>query len=414
MRTMVQWTGDDARAFQEAAGLTNERLAARLNVSVRTVAYWRKQANSFLPDLAQRVLAQALDSSPEPVRLRFDALLADRPGRHPEAIDVTVAAAAAEANADQLCLATEVNPESIDLLWEQAAEVARAGNRTPFETFTAARRVRCCALEMAEHAHRPGALADLYVICGQATALMASTAFDLNRWDASASLASSAVAYADLAGHASLQLWALGLAALLANWRNEPDTALNHFFRGLQIAPSGTPRVRLRYIASRSYALLGDEPSVRGVLAQARRDQDDAENHGDSLSDETGGEFAFSRARAAGCAAAAWLDLSCGDDAQEAAQQALSELTALPPGRQSLSQVNGIRIDLATARLLKHDLDGAAAVIGQVLSLPPSLRNMSLSGRLDRTRSVLTSPCWVGDAQALHLNEAIGAWLTAE
>jgi hypothetical protein len=378
------------------------------------VAYWRKQTNRRLPDLAQQVLAQALDSSPEAVRERFDGLLASRPGRPPGTLDVAVDAAAAEADADQLCLATEVNPESIDLLWEQSAEVARAANRTAFEIFTAARRVRCCALEMAKHAHRPGTLADLYVISGQATALMASTAFDLNRWDASASLAKSAVAHADLAGHASLQSWTLGLAALLANWRNEPDTALNHFFRGLQIAPPGTPRVRLRYIASRSYALLGDESSVGGVLAQARRDQDDAENHGDSLSDETGGEFAFSRARAAGCAAAAWLDLSRGDEAQEAAQQALSELTALPPGRQSLSQVNGVRIDMATARLLKRDLDGAAAVIRQVLSLPLSLRNMSLSGRLDRTRSVLASPCWVGDAQARHLNESIGAWLAAE
>ncbi len=50
----------------------------------------------------------------------------------------------------------------------------------------------------------------------------------------------------------------LRLAALLANWRGEPDIALSHFQRGLQIAPPGAPRVRLRYIASRSYALLGD------------------------------------------------------------------------------------------------------------------------------------------------------------
>ena len=70
-----------------------------------------------------------------------------------------------------------------------------------------------------------------------------------------------------------LQSWTLGLSALLANWRNEPDIALAHFSRGLDIAPPGAPRVRLRFIAARSFALLGDVPSVAGVIEQARRDQ---------------------------------------------------------------------------------------------------------------------------------------------
>jgi hypothetical protein len=136
---------------------------------------------------------------------------------------------------------------------------------------SASRRIRCHALKLAEQTYRPGALSDLYVIAGQATALMASTAFDLDRWNESATLARSAVSYAALVGNASLQAWALGLAALLANWRNEPDTALSHFSQGLQVAPRGTPRARLRYIAARSYALLGDSSSVARVVDQARR-----------------------------------------------------------------------------------------------------------------------------------------------
>jgi hypothetical protein len=273
--------------------------------------------------------------------------------------DDEVASAAREAEAEQSRMLTEPGPQSIDSLREETLEIARAANRSALDLFSASRRIRCHALKLAEQTYRPRALSDLYVIAGQATALMASTAFDLDRWDESATLARSAVSRAALVGNASLQAWTLGLAALLANWRNEPDTALSHFSQGLQVAPRGTPRARLRYIAARSYALLGDTSSVARVVDQARRDQDDAEQHSDSLCEGTGGEFAFGRARAEACAAAAWLDLGRGHEAKEAARRALSDLTTLPSGRQPVSQVTGARIDLATACLMQHELDEA-------------------------------------------------------
>src|SRR5207244_351029 len=107
-----------------------------------------------------------------------------------------------------------------------------------------------------------------------------------------------AISYAALVGNSSLHAWTLGLAALLANWRHEPDNALDHFRQGMEVAPPGAPRVRLRYIAARSYALRGDAASVGRVVDQARRDLDDAVGHRDLLSEEIGGEFAFGRARA--------------------------------------------------------------------------------------------------------------------
>ena len=309
---------------------------------------------------------------------------------------------------------TEPGPQSIDSLWEGTLEIARAANRSALDLFSASRRIRCHALKLAEQTYRPGALSDLYVIAGQATALMASTAFDLDRWDESATLARSAVSYAELVGNASLQAWTLGLAALLANWRNEPDAALSHFSQGLQVAPRGTPRARLRYIAARSYALLGDTSSVARVVDQGRRDQDDAEQHSDSLCEGTGGEFAFGRARAEACAAAAWLDLGRGQEAKEAARRALSDLTTLPSGRQPVSQLMGARIDLATACLMQRELDEAEDALACVFAIPSPLRNVSLSGRLARTRRSLTSPYWSGDPAARHLNGALGEWLARQ
>src|SRR6266571_9074206 len=123
MPAFTQWTGNDARVFQQAAGLTNERLADRLKVSVRTVAYWRQQTDTLLPDLAQRVLAHALDNSPDVVRQRFDELLSSSP-RAAETVDSAVASAAAEADADQVCLTMKIDSESMDWLWGQSLEIA--------------------------------------------------------------------------------------------------------------------------------------------------------------------------------------------------------------------------------------------------------------------------------------------------
>jgi hypothetical protein len=325
-----------------------------------------------------------------------------------------VASAACEAEAEQSRLLAEPGPQSVDALWDGALEIARAANRSALDMFSASRRIRCDALKLAKQTHRPGSLSDLYVIAGQATALMASTAFDLDRWDESATLARSAVSYAALVGNGSLQAWTLGLVALLANWRNEPDTALRHLRQGLQIAPAGTPKARLRYIAARSYALLGDAPSAARVIDEARRDQDDAGQHQDALCDETGGEFAFGRGRAEACAAAAWLDLGHGREAKAAARSALNNLTALPAGRQPLSQVTGARIDLATACLITRELDEAAATLGHVFAIPSSLGNVSLSGRLERVQKHLASSCWSGDPAARQLSGVLGEWLAQQ
>jgi hypothetical protein len=324
-----------------------------------------------------------------------------------------VASAASSAAAEQRWLLAEPDPHSADSLCGSAAEIARAANRSPVEIFSASRSIRALALDLTGHVRRPSALADLYATVAQMTALMASAAFDLDRWDESATLAQSAFSYAALVGHVSLQAWSLGLSGLMANWRSDPDTALGHCHYALSLAPPGTPRARIRHIAARSHALLGDEASVRLMLADAERDQQDAQTHPDLLCEEVAGEFGFGQARADACAAAAWLDLGCGSQARDAAARALLSLAALPPGRQPVSQVIGTRIDLATACLLSRERDEAQQILGQVLTIRPPLANVSLSGRLARFRAALGSPAWSADPAAQALGDAISEWLAS-
>ena len=326
------------------------------------------------------------------------------------AVGDQVAAAAREAEADQLRLLAETGEWSVDSLWEGILEVARGTNASAAEMFRKSHQLCCHAVNLAGDTRRPGVLADLYLIAGQANALMASTAFDLDRWDESATLTRSAISYAALIGNPSLHAWTLGLAALLANWRNEPYVALDHVRHGIEIAPVGTPGTRLRYIAARSYALLGDPSSVGRMLDQAHRERDHRAERRDLLSEEVAGEFAFGVARAEACAAAAWLDLGRGGEAAAAARRALDDLTALPARLQPLSVVTGARIDLASACLLQRDRDQAEAILRQVIAAPSALTNVSLAGRLARTKRILASAYWSRDPVALRLNDSIGSW----
>ena len=69
---------------------------------------------------------------------------------------------------------------------------------------------------------------------------------------------------------------------------------------------------------------------------------------------------------------------------------------------------------MATACLFTNDLDGGAEALKPVLAQPASVRNVSLAGRLARTRTALLSPAWAKNAQARQLADEIGHWLTTD
>ncbi|SCL12849.1 hypothetical protein [Micromonospora inyonensis] len=416
MTRIERWTGALACLLQSASGMTNEGFANWLGVAIRTVSYWHSRPDTVPGNSNQEILAAALDRVSDAVRSRFFRMVADSlkkagiPSTGNVVVDVVSDAANSVAN-DPLLTSGPVGCESIESLQEEMALLARAGGMAAFDMFTSARRLRDEARKLAESTRRPGDLADLYVIVGQGTALMASTAFDLGHWNDSAALARASTQYADLAGHASLKAWTYGLQMTLANWRNEPDAALTYFARAMRAAPDGEPKLRLRYIASRSHALLADAESVAEVLEAARRDRDMAASRADDLSGSVGGEFAFGEARAAACAAAAWLDLRNGEQAARYAREALQVYEALPLSRRPYSQINGTQIDVAAAHLHMRDRDGAGEALQGVLDLPAQKRNVSLTGRLEKVGRLLTTPAWRNDSEAQQLAERISVWL---
>ncbi|MEU1809639.1 helix-turn-helix transcriptional regulator [Micromonospora aurantiaca (nom. illeg.)] len=400
-------------------GQTQESLAEKLGVDRTTVIRWERAESTPQP-WVRPGLAEALQVTPQQLdEFLVDNRQGDRPpsdgSRSERRADTTVDSIGRAADTltnDPLLITASMSRDCIQSLQHDMAVLARTANMAAFDVFTSVRQLCTEARTLAERARRPHDLADLYVVLGQGTALMASTAFDLGYWNESAALARAANQYADLAGHASLMAWTLGLQMTLANWRNEPDAALAYFAKAMSVAPDGEPRLRLRHIASRSYALLGSSPSLKQALRAAHRDRDLAAKRPDDLSASFGGEFAFGPVRAAACAAAAWLDLGDGEEAAKCAQEAVDAYTQLPPARRPYSQINGIKIDLAAAYLGMSDRDAAVHTLGDVLTLPPEKRNTSLTGRMTRVRHVLGGSPWTHDHEARQLAEAVSGWLT--
>lgn len=426
-----RWTRPRAialwRAHRETHPETSdERFASEvLQVSAGTLYSWRREPDKPLRPSTQHLLGDYLQHrASDRLKERFGAILAAE-GDHaatshpalivPDAILVgagnslkdELSMVADDATSDALRLldtAHDALPTLHDLVIVAADHY---NDQSPQTEFHDLRRLREHAKRLAEQTARPQDRRDLLVITGQATALMASVGFDLGYWVSARKLASVATTYGELAGHPALAAWTLGLQATLAFWDDQPKRALEHIERGLTIAPTGASRFRLRYIAARAHAVAGNRNGVQQVLDEAARDREDAESTTDPLHDEIAGEFRFDDARAAACAAAAWLSAGDGERAEAYAQEVLARNLQLQDHR-GRGPVRGSQIDIATARLLRGDHVGAEEYLDDILAIEPDRRTISLAGRLEKASAALAEHA----PEASDLAGRIDGWLS--
>ncbi|GAA2759999.1 helix-turn-helix domain-containing protein [Actinopolymorpha rutila] len=418
------WDGRRAKLLRLALRFSTEAFAVKLGVGARTVSKWESQPDIVPRSELQRALDTTLERATTHEQVRFGLFLAaegntspeqTRP-LHPKPSDATnelFATATRSTMLDAGRIGSRVGDDVIAYLFEYVHSLSRDYTERPLvEEFTDFQLIRDQALGLLDRTRRPSELADLQVVIGQSTAMMASIGFDLGRWDDAAMLARSATMYAENAGHASLEAWTLGLQGTLAFWAGKPEASVDHIERGLTRAPSGASRFRLRYIAARAHAVAGNSHAAAQMLQAAQRDREDAERADDPLQDGVGGEFAFDDGRAAACATSVWLAVNDGERVERAAEQALRLYARDAPDRSTASPVFGTRIDLAAGRLLMGDLAGAEAHLAPVLATPPSAR-MSLSGRMGTVRRLLSRPQWQRSAHAGELSSTVSDWLSA-
>ncbi|MEV5407293.1 XRE family transcriptional regulator [Thermopolyspora sp. NPDC052614] len=281
-----------------------------------------------------------------------------------------------------------VGSNALEQLEDDVTRLARAYvHAPPLPLFGELTRVRNRVYRLIDRTRHPGQQRDLYLVAGQVCGLLASASFDLGYPHAAAEQARAARVYGEVIGHNELTAWSDGLLACVEFWTGRPGQALRLVERGLAIAPEGTTRVRLLSIAARASALLGDVDGTREAILDARR----ARGPGSQMHDGIGGEFGFDEARQAFCAGTAYLSARLGAEAAAECERALTLYRDASVERRWYAAEASTSVDLAAARLITGDIDGAAVALAPVFALPPDRRVEGLVKRLGQVSTSLAS-----------------------
>src|SRR6266700_667995 len=287
-----------------------------------------------------------------------------------------------------------------------------------FGLFTEMRRVRNRITEALDRRQWPRDAAELYLLAGCLSALMAAAAVNLGYPEAAGELTRAGWAYATVIDHRPLMARLRLCAAYAAYWSGHPEAAADLARSGLGLLADGQGAAQLHLFGGLAAARRGDAASARQAIAAAR-DARDREHHDELL--EIGGEFGFSRATQTYYAG--FVLAEAARDSKQGAEAAAGELehatglyAAGPgPGEQHSRRCRMLaHTDLAIARLRAGALDAAIAALEPVLALPPGERTAVQGRRLSVARTELAQPAYRGSARARALDEQLAAFAPAE
>ncbi|MEU9113106.1 DNA-binding protein [Streptomyces sp. NPDC048483] len=318
-----------------------------------------------------------------------------------------IAVTARDAQSDAGATAAEsISETTLDQLRDDVISLARKYSSTPaFDVFRGARELREEAETERDRTQVPAQKQELLILAGQACALLSTAAFDLGSLDNARRLSRAAALYGETARFDPLRAFAGGTLAYLAYFSNQPAEGARLAQRAQMFAGLGDiARRRLAAIEARAFAYLGDVPSARRALDASQQD-----GHGltDDLHDEVSGEFGFTAERLAMSKSSTCLLVGDGEGAEAAAKRSLELAAAKPLAARSVRVVGGAAADLASARLLRGDLDGAAEAMTPVWEVPRGHRASGLLARTARVRLALTASRFRAAQAAIELGERI-------
>jgi transcriptional regulator with XRE-family HTH domain len=282
-----------------------------------------------------------------------------------------------------------------------------------FGLFTEMRRVRNRITEALGRRQWPRDAAELYLLAGCLSALMAAAAVNLGYPQAAGELTRAGWAYATGIDHCPLMARLRLCAAYAAYWSGHLQQCADLARSGLGFLADGQGAAQLHLLGGLAAARRGDAARARQAIAAARDARD--REHDDELL-EIGGEFGFSRATQAYYVGFVLAEAGPVEAAVGELELATSLYAAGPgPGEQHSRRCRMLaHTDLAIARLRAGALDAAIAALEPVLALPPGERTAVQGQRLAVLRAGLSQPAYIGSAQARDLDEQLAAFGPAE
>ncbi|MGW2027882.1 DNA-binding protein [Streptomyces decoyicus] len=395
---------DFERHFRQSAAGILTGSAKKLTVSESQFRRWTSGRVQTLPGAeACKVLEHmfGVDSAslfgPPPSALPAPAFNLE------DEIAMTARDAQSEASATA---AESISDTTLDQLREDVTTLAREYSSKPaFDVWRRAKRLREQAESERDRTQVPVQKQELLILAGQACALLATAAFDLGSLDSARRLSRAAALYGETARFDPLQAFAGGTLAYVAYYQGQPAEGARHARRAQAFTGLGdVARRRLAAIEARALGYVGDAPSARRALDVTRQD---GSGLTDDLHDAVGGEFGFSAERLAMSNASTCLLIGDAEGAEAAAKQSLEFAAARPAAGRAVKVVGGAAADLAMARLLRGDLDGAIAAMMPVWDIPRGQRSPGILARTTRVRRALAAAPYRAAPQAIEVAERI-------
>ncbi|WP_236726398.1 hypothetical protein [Streptomyces sp. NBRC 110465] len=295
---------------------------------------------------------------------------------------------------------------TLDQLHDDLVKLSqRYGSTPPTEVFHEANSLLQQVQVNLERTRSPEQQNRLYHAAAQASALLGAVSFDLGALAPAVSFARSAAQYGKTIDYGPIQAYAHGMLAFMAFWDGRPGEAVRRAQTAQRFGGIGdTARRRLYAIEARAYGHLRADEQAKAAI-QAASEQTTGRR--DELHDDIGGEFAFDAARTAMSHATTCLLLRDPTTAEEFASRALDLLSTQPEDTAPLVISGPAAIDLARARLMRNEVDGAREALNPVFQVPPNWRGSGLMERLIATRVELTRPALRGAPVAVALAEEI-------
>ncbi|ONK09260.1 helix-turn-helix transcriptional regulator [Streptomyces sp. MP131-18] len=261
-----------------------------------------------------------------------------------------------------------------------------------------------------DHRHGPGQRTDLLIVAGRLSGILAYAALDLGAPDSALEHAQAAASCAQLAGDTELLLWSRGTQSLISRFQGDYAAAIDFVEDGLARAQPGVPGTGVARLLSgraQSLANLGDSRGANFALDEAERVHESVDRP-----DSVPGLFAFSDTKRRYYAGSSLIWPGGPGDAQRAEREALSAIASwqrMSVAERSLDDERLAHIYVATARVQQNNVEGAAAAMAPILTLPAEEQISWIVKRASRVEALLAAPRFRGSSAAVDLRQAIAA-----
>lgn len=356
---------------QVAAALlaeTGDRAFRGVTVSSLTYSRWRDGQTGRPRNPAPAILERMFD---EPISALLSPWSGERVAgpseQMPDESDLRMTARDAHSHATEA--AAQVLPDlSLDQVEDDLVRLIRSTDSTPpHQVYSQGKELLGLAKIMLDRTQVLSQRRRLYILAGEASALLATSAFDLGSLPVAVELVRASALYGQVSEHDALQAYSYGYLAVLAYWSGNPSVAVQHVEKAQRFGGVGaTGQTRLAAIAARAYAHLGRAADAQQAILASLQDRGTTR---DDVHDDIGGEFDFPLDRVTMSNSTTLLLLRDGEGAEQSARRSLDLITQGAPTTTPRVVAAQARTDLAMALLLRRQLDEAADELRPVLAL---------------------------------------------